>query len=64
MSEKFEVEVEVIRETDKALLVSVEGEEIWIPISQIDDDSEVYNMETGPGTLIIPMWLALEKGLV
>lgn len=55
-------DVTVKYETDGALLVVADGEEVWIPKSQIDDDSEVYAKGTS-GTLIIPRWLAREKGL-
>ena len=40
----------------------------WIPMSQIEDytgdllDTEEVN--TGPGSILIPQWLAEEKGLV
>lgn len=51
------------RATDLAILVEVDGQEVWIPKSQIDDDSEVYEANT-EGDLIIPEWLAREKGLV
>jgi hypothetical protein len=56
-------DVTVLRETDKALLCDIEGEEMWIPKSQIDDDSEVYEDGT-EGTLIITQWLAAQKGLI
>jgi hypothetical protein len=63
MTELAQVEVEqVVRATGKALLVLVEGEEVWIPRSQIQEDSEVQD-EGDSGTLVIPMWLAEEKGL-
>lgn len=46
-----------------ALLCLIDGEEIWIPKSQITDDSEVY--ETGTeGTLVVTEWIAEQKGLV
>lgn len=69
MSEGYEYpnEVEVIRESDsgKALLVKDdEGEEFWVPKSQIHEDSEVYK-PSGPnsyGRLIVTQWLANEKG--
>jgi hypothetical protein len=54
--------VTVSRETEAALLVEIEGETFWIPKSQIHDDSEVYKADT-EGTLVIPLWLAEEKGL-
>ena len=34
-----------------------------VPMSVIDEDSEVYTPGT-EGTLIIPMWMAIEKNLV
>lgn len=39
--------------------------EVWIPQSQIDDDSEVFNShENSEGTLVISEWIATEKGLI
>jgi hypothetical protein len=55
-------DVTVKRETEKALLCEIDGEEVWIPKGQIDDDSEVYEMGT-EGTLIISKWIAEQKGL-
>lgn len=46
----------------QALLVDVDGDCVWIPCSQISDDSEVYK-PGDVGELIIPQWLAEEKGL-
>lgn len=66
MTETARIEnVETLRESDKALLVAVDGEEVWIPKSAIHDDSEVYGMLPfgESGTLVIPRWLAEEKGL-
>ena len=54
--------VEVLRDTGLAILVEIEGEQYWLPKSQIDDDSEVYEHGTS-GTLIISAWLAQQKGL-
>ena len=61
----FDVEVEeVLKETPMALLVKLEsGEDIWIPKSQISDDSEVWKADQ-IGKLVIPEWLAKEKGLL
>lgn len=47
-----------------AMLVDVEGEEGWVPYSQIGDDSELgetAKMEA-VGELIIPLWLAIKNG--
>lgn len=52
-----------IRESDKALLVSVDGQNVWIPKSHITDDSEVYKVGHS-GKLVITEWIATEKGLV
>lgn len=50
-------------ETEKAILVKIEGTRHWIPKNQVDDDSDVYKTGTD-GTLIISEWIAKEKGLV
>jgi len=58
-----EIEVDdVIVETDKAILCLVGKKEVWIPKSQIDDSSDVQG-KGECGTLVIPEWLANEKGL-
>jgi len=54
--------VECLRETDKAILVDIEGDEHWIPISQVDDDSEVYS-RGDIGDLVISEWIAKQKDL-
>lgn len=51
-------------ETDKAILVEIEGEDFWVPKSQIDDDSEVFSQKSGTGTLIVSVWWAEKQGLV
>ena len=57
--------VEVVKaETYLAILCLFEsGDELWIPKSQIHDDSEVYAKDHS-GELVIPEWLAEEKGLI
>ncbi len=61
--DRVRVEVETVkRATDKAILCVIEGEEVWIPQSQIDDESEVWKAGD-EGTLVIPLWLAEEKGI-
>jgi hypothetical protein len=59
----IEITEPVKRETEKALLVEIGGEELWIPKSQIHDDSEVYR-EGDTGKLVITEWIAREKGLL
>ena len=47
---------ELKHETDSAVLVEIDGEDIWIPKSQITTMSDF--------DLDIPEWLAIEKGLI
>lgn len=48
---------EIKRETAKALLVEICGEDIWLPLSQVTD----INRQTGQVTMTA--WIAKEKGL-
>jgi hypothetical protein len=61
-------DVVVKAETPDALLCfigdSMASTEVWIPKSQIDDDSEVYDEGSSGGTLIVSEWIAVEKGLI
>jgi hypothetical protein len=50
------------RETDKALLCVIEGEEKWIPKSCVHDDSEVF-AEGDTGELAVKSWFAEKEGL-
>lgn len=53
-----------MKETDKALLIDIDGEEYWVPKSAIHDDSEVYdNDEHDTGKLVVHLWWAESKGL-
>lgn len=56
-------DAEGLKETDLALLVELDGEEVWIPKSVIDDDSEVYRVGD-EGTLVVHEWWAEKEGLV
>ena len=53
------------RNDRSAILVQIPGfeEPVWIPYSQIHDDSEIY-AKGDTGSLIISRWIAEEKGLV
>lgn len=58
---------EVERATKLALLVNDQcGTKVWVPRSEICDDSEIHDKsEIGDeGEPILPEWLAIEKGLV
>lgn len=53
----------VKRTTDLALLVTLDtGDEIWIPKSQICDNSEVYEDEQ-EGDVVVSAWWAEKNGL-
>jgi len=56
--------VDVKAETGKAILCVIGGEQHWIPLSQVDEDSEVYSKDTSGGKLVISEWIAKTKGLV
>jgi hypothetical protein len=55
---RFE-ECEVLRETEKALLVRIDGDEVWLPKSQLID----YEDETDVTYIVMPRWLADAKEL-
>lgn len=48
--------------TAAALLCRIDGKDVWIPKSQIDDDSEVWQ-EGDEGRLVVSEWTAIEKRL-
>ena len=63
MSLWIHIEVERIkRETDKAFLVEIEGEEVWLPKSQIADWEDYEEGDTDC-TMSISEFIADEKGL-
>lgn len=54
----------VVTATDKALLVALadhRNRQVWVPKSQIHDDSEVYAAEQ-TGELIVTDWWAEKEG--
>ena len=50
------------RETEKALLVLIDGEDKWIPKSVIHEDSEVWRA-WDEGTLAMMAWFAEKEQL-
>lgn len=52
----------VLRTTDAAILVEYEGEEIWLPISQVSE-GEKYEEGDEDITISITEWLAGVKGI-
>lgn len=52
------------KETDRALLVVIDGEEYWIPKTHVHADSEVFDdSSNAEGKLIISQWIAKQKNL-
>lgn len=54
-----------IKSTGRALLIEFEdddADELWIPASQIHDDSEVYD-EEHTGDVVVKAWWAEKEGL-
>lgn len=61
--ESVSVPVEEVKQASaKAILIVTEEAEAWIPLSQIRDESEVWE-KGDSGSLVIPRWLAEEKDL-
>lgn len=52
----------VIGDTDKAILVEYDDEEVWLPRSQIDDGDK-YETGDADVTLAVTEFIAREKGL-
>jgi len=62
MSEYVEVQYEqVIRKTDAAVLVLIDGEDVWLPWTQIEDNGE--DLGEGAGVLYLKRWLAQKKDI-
>jgi hypothetical protein len=56
-------ETEVIKTTDDAMLLTLDGAETWVPKSLLHADSDVYE-EGDIGTVWIPEWWAIQEQLV
>lgn len=53
--EYVEIDVDAfLHDGDKAILVEVEGEQVWLPLSQIDVDREGLKV-------VMPVWLYDKK---
>lgn len=57
----------MVKATDKALCVELDehGKDVWIPLSVLHDDSEVFDDdENGDGEVIVKSWWAEKENLV
>ena len=50
-------------ETAAALLCVIDGADVWVPQSQVDDDSEVFE-KGDEGKLVVAQWWAEKAGYV
>jgi hypothetical protein len=50
---------------ERAMLVEYEGRDLWIPYSQVHNDSEIHEDDGGEeeGKLVISSWLADKEGI-
>lgn len=63
MSRYVEVYVdECLRTSDKAALLVIDGDEHWVPFSQIEDNEEPLK-EGYSGQLYLTRWICDEKGI-
>jgi hypothetical protein len=62
MSLKFELAVEILKKTDKAIFASDGIVKAWIPLSLIEAEDEIEIGKTI--TISIPEWLGTDKGFV
>ena len=54
---------EIKRETEKAFLVIVDEQEVWLPKSQVEDEGEHFKQGDTDVEIGITEWIAREKGL-
>lgn len=59
--EIFSIEAFILKHKEKAVLVSYEGEDIWLPISQLIDYDQLP--QEGNAKVKMSAWIAKEKGL-
>lgn len=60
-----EFDVTILAETDKALLIQIDGdEEIWVPKRAVDKDASTALHKGDTGTIYIQTWWAETRHLV
>lgn len=62
----YEIAVTFLRETDSAVLIHdpASDEEIWIPLSQVEEMHRPQGSFPKSGTIIMSDWIARQKGLL
>lgn len=65
MPKEIELDLIVLAQTASAYLVTDDDVEVWLPSSQIEFQDDLFGIEIGGKySILIPEWLAIEKGLV
>lgn len=62
MQEIYKCEALVLAQTEKAVKIEVDGEELWIPRSHLIDADELPHW--GNTQIKMTAWIAKEKGLI
>ena len=61
LNEEFiTIQASIVRETERAMLIEYHGENIWIPISQV----EGVDADFLPPKITLTAWIAKEKGII
>lgn len=66
MNNSVKIKVTLISRTDLAILVSDGHRDVWVPLSQIEEEIEEPTGNFGLVTttaIVVPDWVAQEKGL-
>lgn len=50
-----------LRESEKAVLIEIQQEEMWIPLSQV---REMHKSPNGEGRIAMSAWIAKQKHLI
>jgi hypothetical protein len=61
MAERVDFFAVTLRETDLAVLMDIDGEEVWVPKSILDEEWPEVDCE---GDITLPEWFATKEGLV
>lgn len=55
---------EFVTHTAKAILIDIDGQKEWFPLSQVDVHDDPEELEPGDEiTILVPVWLLRKRGL-
>lgn len=55
---------DVLATTDGAVLLDVDGQEVWVPRSLIDGEGDELERRQGPGEIEVQKWFLEREGLI